>query len=140
MLGKLIRLKANIAIGSDGEYINKDLMQMGNYSEIKGKCASRKRYADGGRVSTTKKGGKTVINIITAPAPAAAPPAPAPVPPPPMAPAGPPMPPQAGPAALKALGAGGPPAMGQFKRGGRVKAGAASGEGRLRNAAKQKRK
>lgn len=113
-----------------------------NYDGIRAKAhrsrkAAKGKYAAGGRVAATKNGGKTVINIITAPAgPAGAPPgaAPAPIPAPPPPPAG-PMPP-AGAQAMQALGAGAPPA---FKRGGRVKGGAASGEGRLDNAAAQKR-
>lgn len=113
---------------------------MSKYSEIKAGCSSRKRYADGGRVATKRAGGKTVINIITAPPQVAgpamppAPPPPAP-PPPPGGPGG--MPP-AGAAAMQAMGAGGPPMA--FKRGGRVKGGAAGGEGRLEKAARAKRK
>jgi hypothetical protein len=125
---------------------------MSKYSDIKkgikpkyergGRC-----YADGGRVATKRAGGKTTINIITAPAPAGPPPGampPAPPPPPPPAPpggaAG--MPP-AGAAAMQAMGAGGPPAG--FKRGGRVgkqltnaSGGAAGGKGRLRKVAIEK--
>jgi hypothetical protein len=125
-------------------FANTDGIEMSSYKDIKkgikpkyergGRC-----YADGGRVATKRAGGKTVINIVTAPAQPAAPAMPpAPPPPPPPAPAGGPggMPP-AGAAAMQAMGAGGPPMA--FKRGGRVKAGAASGEGRLQNAAKQKR-
>lgn len=114
------------------------VLDMSKYSEIKGQCGSRKRYADGGRVATKRAGGKTTINIITAPPGAA--PAPIPAPPPPPAPPGGPggMPP-AGAAAMQAMGAGGPPAG--FKRGGRVgkqltnaSGGAAGGKGRLRKA------
>lgn len=115
---------------------------MSKYSEIKGQCGSRKRYADGGRVATKRAGGKTTINIITAPAPAGPPPGampPAPPPPPPAPPGGPGGMPPAGAAAMQAMGAGGPP-MG-FKRGGRVgkqltnaSGGAAGGKGRLRKA------
>jgi hypothetical protein len=115
---------------------------MGNYSDIragvtKSRKAAKRKYAAGGRVAATKNGGKTTINIITAPAPSGPPPAMPPMPAPPPAPGGPGggMPP-AGAQAMQALGAGAPPA---FKRGGRVKGGAASGVGRLQDAAAQKR-
>jgi hypothetical protein len=117
---------------------------MGNYSNIKkgikpkyergGRC-----YADGGRIPVEGKrvGGKTVINIIQPPAPAPAGPIAPPMPPAPPVPssggpAAPPPAPGAGPAAIQA--------MQGFKRGGRVKGGAASGVGRLANEKAQKRK
>jgi hypothetical protein len=116
-----------------------DGVEMSKYGDIKSSC--KPKYARGGRVNamvdSKRSGGKTVINIITTPpgGPAQPPAPPAPPPPPPPGP----VPPQAGAAALQAMGAGGPPPMGQFKRGGRVKAGAASGVGRLADARKQKR-
>jgi hypothetical protein len=108
---------------------------MVKYSDIRKSC-SKGKYARGGRVPALVEGkrgaGKTVINIITAPPAAPAGPAmPPPAPPPPAPPPAPPGGPGAGPAALQALGAGGPPPMGQFRRGGRVKAGAATGVHRL---------
>jgi len=110
---------------------------MSKYSDIKGQCGSRKRYADGGRIATKKAGGKTVINIITTPAPAGPPPMPpAPPPPPPPGPPAGGMPP-AGAAAMQAMGS--PP---PFRAGGRVKGGAEGELGRLQKtaAAKAKRK
>lgn len=129
---------------------------MTNYSSIKKgvkkkfACGGTARYADGGLVSSSRKGAKTVINIVTPPAaPVGGMPAPgaAPVAPPaaPMgnspSPAGPPVPPAA---AAMALGQmqGKPGAPGAFKRGGRVKltAGAESGLGRLQASRAAKKK
>jgi len=113
---------------------------MSKYSEIKGKASAKykagggKCYADGGRVATKRAGGKTTINIITAPAaptgPVAAPMPPAPPPPPPGPPPGAAAMPPGGAAAMKAMGA--PP---PFAKGGRVKGGAEGGLGRLAKAA-----
>src|SRR5262245_25022882 len=116
---------------------------MGDFRSLKGKASKKyrssttKAYARGGRVAPDAPGKRTVININVAPAAApeaaaapAMPPAPPPVPPVPPASGG------AGPAAMSALGAGGPPA---FKKGGRVKAGAEGGLGRLQKTAQAKR-
>lgn len=113
---------------------------MGSYSNIKANCGSRKRYADGGRISKTKQGGKVVVNVISSPPVAGGMP-PAPPQAAPMgnspSPAGPPVPPQAAQAMLSGI-SGKPPGM--FASGGRVKGGAESGVGRAAQAAKAKRK
>lgn len=49
---------------------------MASYKDIKAGCGSRKRYADGGRVTSERKGAKTVINIIAPGGTPAAPPVP----------------------------------------------------------------
>lgn len=99
---------------------------MGNYSDVKAGCASRKRYADGGRVSKTQKGSRVTVNVISSPPVAGGMPAP---PVPPMgnspSPGGAPVPPQLAQAML------GKPQPSGFARGGRVTAGAESGPGRL---------
>lgn len=114
---------------------------MSKYSDIRKsvptKYGSRCKYADGGVVSNERKGGKTVINIITPqapPAPAMAPAAP------PMgnspSPAGaPPVPPAAMGMALDKM-QGKPGAPGAFANGGLANktGGAESGSGRLANA------
>ena len=119
---------------------------MASFNEIRKGCGSRKRYADGGSVSSERKGSKTVVNIITQP-PAAVPAMP---PAAPMgnspSPAGPPVPPGA---AAMALGQmqGKPGAPGAFKHGGTVRGkqltnasgGAAGGKGRLRKVKIEKR-
>jgi hypothetical protein len=113
---------------------------MGNYSAIKSKASDKykvkNRYADGGRVSAKKSGSKTVVNVIVPPSGPAAPMPPAPPAMPPMPPAPPAMPPAqgAGMAGIKAMQ--GFKCGGRVKRaaGGRVKAGAESGLGRLEKA------
>jgi len=119
---------------------------MGSFKDIKAGCGSRKRYAVGGRVSSSRQGPKTVINIVT---PAAAPgggmpagAAPGAPPAPPMgnspSPAGAPVPPAAAAMALNQM-QGKPGGPGGFKRGGRVqKAGAEGGLGRLQKTAAAK--
>lgn len=117
---------------------------MTSYSDIRKSCGSRKRFAVGGRVSKSKQGAKTVINIVTPPAAGGTPAAMSAPPAAPMgnspSPAGPPVPPAA---AAMALGQmqGKPGMPGAFACGGRVKrkvgglvkhtAGAESGLGRL---------
>ena len=112
---------------------------MSNYAKIR-KSASRGKYASGGRVNSSTKGAKTVINIVTPPAAAAAPaPGGMPMPGAPAMPAvspsaGPPVPPAAAQMALGAM-QGKPGVPGAFARGGRVmKGGAESGVGRLQKA------
>lgn len=118
---------------------------MVGYSEIRSQSrkAHAKAYANGGRV----KNAKTVINVVVPPASgggAGASPIAAPAPGPVASPQ--PVPPVAGNAALGAMGA--PPML---ANGGRVpkgkvpgalaaKAGAASGEGRLKRARNPKSK
>jgi hypothetical protein len=115
---------------------------MPSYSDIR-KSTVRGKYASGGRVADASgRPAKTVVNIVVPGGgmPQAAPAGPAPAPA--ISPSGgAPVPPQA---AAMALGQmqGKPGMPGAFKRGGRVKCadgGAASGEGRLENARKQKR-
>jgi hypothetical protein len=93
---------------------------MASFRDIKSSCPPRNRYANGGAVSSERKGAKTVINIVTPPAAAAASAPPAPPVPNSPSPQGAPVPPAA---AAMALGQmqGKPGAPGAFKRGGRVK-------------------
>jgi hypothetical protein len=130
----------------DPDYIARRRKKMSNYAKIR-KTASRNKYAAGGRVAVPgkTKAARTTINIIVPPsggmpAPGMAPAAPPAVSPSPAA--GQPVPPAAAQMALSAL-QGKPGAPGAFARGGRVKCadgGAASGVGRLENAAKAKRR
>lgn len=111
---------------------------MASYSEIRKGCASRARYADGGRISKVKTPGKVVVNVISSPPVAGGTP---PMPPAaPMgnspSPAGPPVPPQAAQAMLGEMS--GKPTG--FARGGRIKSGAESGPGRLEKAARARKK
>ena len=124
---------------------------MTSYSELrsksnKGKYGSRARYADGGSVSSERKGGKTVINIVTpqaAPAPAMAPAA-APMGNSPSPAGAQPVPPAAMGMALDKM-QGKPGAPGAFANGGKGKqltnasGGASGGKGRLRKAAIERR-
>jgi len=110
-----------------------------SYAGIR-KQAARGKYASGGRVAASRTAGKTVINIITAPPaaggmPAAGGPAPAPAPVTSPSGGGGPVPPAAAQMALSQM-AGKPGGM--FARGGRVKAGAESGVGRLQQAKREK--
>ena len=111
---------------------------MASYKDIKASCPSRNKYADGGRVASSRQGAKTVINVVVPPS---APGGGMPPPPVPMgnspSPAGPAVPPAA---AAMALGQmqGKPGMPGAFARGGRVKGGAASGVGRLQHEKSQK--
>lgn len=116
---------------------------MSKYAEIR-KSTARGKYASGGRVADASgRPAKTVVNIVVpnggTPQAAPAAPAAAPV----TSPSGgAPVPPQAAAMALNQM-QGKPGMPGAFKRGGRVKCadgGAASGVGRLENAAKQRRK
>jgi hypothetical protein len=115
---------------------------MSKYADVRAGCANSK-YARGGRVGKDKRG-RTVINIVVPPSaggmPAAGP-VPAPAAPAPSGAAGAPMPPPAAAMALNQM-QGKPGAPGMFANGGRVKAGAESGVGRLEAAhrAKAKRK
>ncbi len=92
---------------------------MASFKDIKAGCGSRRRYADGGAVSSERKGSKTVINIVTPPAAAAASAPPVPPMPNSPSPSEAPVPPAA---AAMALGQmqGKPGAPGAFARGGRV--------------------
>lgn len=95
---------------------------MGDYRSIKSGIGSRKRYADGGRVS--KAPAKTVINIVTpqAAAPAGAPPVP-PMGNSPSPQAAPPVPPAAAQMAINQM------KPGAFRNGGTVPQGPKSGKG-----------
>lgn len=116
---------------------------MSKYAEIR-KSTARGKYASGGRVADASgRPAKTVVNIVV---PGGGMPQAAPAGPVAPAPAnspsgGMPVPPQAAAMALNQM-QGKPGMPGAFRRGGRVKCadgGAASGVGRLENAAKQKR-